>query len=154
MKNKLRKTSLSRIMVAGLFCGVAAAIIANVYFFFYTGLTDMESTLFFNPIIILISIPLTTVVASLIYYMIVNFFNKSEAFFVWLFVVIGLMSIIPVLNFQPSVERPFVTITGGLLLGIMGITYISISIFLPYLIHHPQIYRTYHQVNWYKHYKQ
>lgn len=153
MKNKMKRSSISRILLAGLFCGVATALIANIYFFIYKGSTGIEPGWLINPVIILVSVPAIVVIASIIYYFIVYYFEKKESLFIYLTVALVLISAGLILSLPYSGEKSVVTLNDGLLLGIIVITGISTCVFFPYLVHHPKIYMTYNQMYWHRNYR-
>ena len=148
MKNEFKKMSLSRLLLAGLLCGIITAIIDVVYAGIYRDATDLEKYSGIGPTIIFIAIPLTFLIVSGFYYLLVHYFNKGELFFIAVFAVVALIGITIDMNFRHSVGQTLMTTAHGLFFGMEIITGLAICILLPYFAHHPRIYMTKDEMNW------
>lgn len=153
MKNKTKKGGFSRVLLAGLFCGVTTAVISNVFFFLYKGVTGIEPNWLINPIMILVIVPLLIVIASIVYYLIVYYFEKRRSLFMYVMAAMMLIGTALILSLSYAEARSGVSENDCLLIGILLITGISICFFLPYLVHHPRIYMTNNHMYWHRRYR-
>ena len=128
-----RNTSLSRALLAGLACGILAAILNLLYTYFYRKATTFTDTGMFEPLLIFIGFPLLFLVVAVIYYEMVEFIKKGGLIFTVLFVLIMAVGIISsITQYGRGME--------GFLLGIILITGIMMAFLLPYLATHAKIF--------------
>ena len=148
MKSEFRKMTFSRALLAGVLCGIVTAIFIAGYAGIYRNETDFEKLAGINPTIIFAFVPLVTVIAAVIYYLLVHYFGKGEVFFETVFIVLMLIAVAKDIRFHRSVGETLMTTANGFLFGLEIITGLAICIFLPYLAHHPKIYMTNDELKW------
>jgi hypothetical protein len=129
----LRNTSLSRSLLAGLACGILAALLIVIYGIIYIKATAFSGSVFFEPLLIFIGTPLLFLITGFIFFEMVEYIKKGRMFFTVVFLLLMLMATIPSLNNQDKAKA-------GLFLGIIVITGLLISFLLPFLATHARIF--------------
>lgn len=129
----LRNTSLSRSLLAGLACGILAALLNVLYTYFYRKATDFSGSVLFEPLMIFIAFPLLFLVAGFIFFEMVEYIRKGRLFFTVLFLLLMVVAaILGISNYTGEKE--------GLLLGVIAITGLLLSFLLPFLATHARIF--------------
>ncbi len=132
-----KESSFSRALLAGLICGIIAAVLIVIYTSQYRKITGFEGLGFIEPSIIFIGSPLLLVFAAFVFLGMVELFKKGELFFILLALLLTVGAIFFDLL---SKEGPIMSGSKGLLLGIEVITGLIISFLLPFLGTHPKIF--------------
>lgn len=145
MKKKSKKITLTRALLAGLFCGLLTSVAVVLYTLIYRDSTNLEKFIIISPVPIFIGIPLLMIVSGIIYFLLVSYVARGETWFVILFIALMLAALIA--DMSPA-GKTLVTTPHGLLFGISAITGLAACIFLPYLAHHPRIYMTAGEMKW------
>jgi drug/metabolite transporter (DMT)-like permease len=128
-----RNTSLSRSLLAGLACGILAALLNVLYTYFYRTATEFSGSMLFEPLVIFIAFPLLFLVGGFLFFEMVEFIKKGRLFFTVFFLLLMLIAaILGINNYGKEME--------GLLLGIIAITGLLMSFLLPFLATHARIF--------------
>ena len=139
IKDKTAKnTSFSRSLMAGLICGIIAAVANAAYNFYYRKATGFESSGFIEPLIIFIAFPLLLIIAGIIFFEMVEYIKRGKLLFTILFLVLMLTAIFVDLFTQGT--QQLMSGTRGLLFGMEIITGLLIAFLLPFLATHPKIF--------------
>ena len=128
-----KNTSFSRSLLAGIVCGILAAILNLVFTVFYRKATDFAAYKVVEPLLIFIAFPLLFVIAGFIFFEMVENIRKGRLYFTILSLV--MMAIALVFGLR-QLERGI----GDLLFGIILITGLLVSLLLPFLATHPKIF--------------
>jgi drug/metabolite transporter (DMT)-like permease len=128
-----KNTSISRSLMAGLACGIVAAVLNVAYSYFYRKATGFTGAALFEPLIIFIAFPLLFLIAGFIFFEMADTIKKGRPIFTILF--LTLMCIGTILNLNNGVVGK-----EGLIMGIVLITGILIALLLPFLATHPKIF--------------
>jgi hypothetical protein len=128
-----KNTSLSRALLAGLACGILAAILNLLYSYFYRKATTFTDAGLFEPLLVFVGFPLLFIVIAVIFYEMVEYIKKGGLIFTCVFLLIMAAAIILSLSqYEKGME--------GFLLGIILITGLLIALLLPYLATHAKIF--------------
>jgi hypothetical protein len=133
-----RTTSFSRSLIAGLVCGIIAALLNAVYDLFYRTSTGFESDKLISPVPIFFAIPALLLIAGIIFFEMVEFIKIGRLLFTLIF--LGLTIIAIVIDVSARGESGAISGKSGLLLGIVVVTGLIISFLLPFLATHPKIF--------------
>jgi hypothetical protein len=139
IKDKHAKTtSFSRALMAGVVCGVIAALLNAVYDLFYRTSTGFESDKLISPVPIFFAIPVVMMVAGIIFFEMVEFIKVGRLLFTAIFLVLTVIAIV----FDVSARGESGAMSGrsGLLLGIVIVTGLVVAFLLPFLATHPKIF--------------
>ena len=128
-----KNTSFSRSLLAGIVCGILAAILNLVYTVYYRKVTDFKGYKVVEPLLIFIAFPLLFVIAGFIFFEMVENIRKGRLYFTVLSLVMMAIALIFGLR---QLERGI----GELLFGITLITGLIVSLLLPFLATHPKIF--------------
>lgn len=149
METEIKKTTLSRALLASLFSGFITAIAIILYSYFYREGTGFEGyDVVLSPIPIFIGIPLLQIIGGTIYFLLVNNIAKGEILFIAIITILMFAGLFTEINLSASGGQPLLTIPHGLLFGMEIIIGLSLSVFLPFLAHHPKIYMTSEELMW------
>ena len=128
-----KNTSFSRSLLAGIVCGILAAILNLAYTTFYRKATDFTSFKVVEPLLIFIAFPLLFVIAGFIFFEMVENIKKGRLYFTILsLVMMGVALIFGLRQLDKGI--------GDLLFGIILITGLLVSLLLPFLATHPKIF--------------
>ena len=125
-------TSFSRCLMAGLACGIIAAILNAAYSYFYGNLTGFAVSVF-DPLLIFFGVPLLFMIAGFILYEMVEYIKGGRLLFTILAIMLVIAATIVALN-KYGKEMD------GLLLGINLISGLILAFLLPYLATHAKIF--------------
>lgn len=128
-----KNTSISRSLLAGLACGIIAAILNVGYMYFYRKATGFTGVGLFEPLFFFIAFPLLFIIAGFIFFEMIEYIKRGRMVFTFLFLLLTLMATISDLNSFGKAKEEF-------LLGIILITGILISLLLPFLATHAKIF--------------
>jgi len=128
-----KNTSFSRSLLAGIVCGLLAAILNLAYTTFYRKATDFTSFKVVEPLLIFIAFPLLFVIAGFIFFEMVENIKKGRLYFTILsLVMMGVALVFGLRQLDKGI--------GDLLFGIILITGLLVSLLLPFLATHPKIF--------------
>jgi len=128
-----KNTSFSRSLLAGIVCGILAAILNLAYTTFYRKATDFTSFKVVEPLLIFIAFPLLFVIAGFIFFEMVENMRKGRLYFTILsLVMMGVALVFGLRQLDKGI--------GDLLFGIILITGLLVSLLLPFLATHPKIF--------------
>lgn len=128
-----KNTSFSRSLLAGIVCGILAAILNLAYTTFYRKATDFTSFKVVEPLLIFIAFPLLFVIAGFIFFEMVENMKKGRLYFTILsLVMMGVALVFGLRQLDKGI--------GDLLFGIILITGLLVSLLLPFLATHPKIF--------------
>ena len=128
-----KNTSFSRSLLAGIVCGILAAILNLAYTTFYRKATDFTSFKVVEPLLIFIAFPLLFVIAGFIFFEMVENIKKGRLYFTVLsLVMMGVALVFGLRQLDKGI--------GDLLFGIILITGLLVSLLLPFLATHPKIF--------------
>ena len=128
-----KNTSFSRSLLAGIVCGILAAILNLAYTTFYRKATDFTSFKVVEPLLIFIAFPLLFVIAGFIFFEMVENIKKGRLYFTILsLVMMGVALVFGLRQLNKGI--------GDLLFGIILITGLLVSLLLPFLATHPKIF--------------
>ena len=128
-----KNTSFSRSLLAGIVCGILAAILNLAYTTFYRKATDFTSFKVVEPLLIFIAFPLLFVIAGFIFFEMVENMRKGRLYFTILsLVMMGVALVFGLRQLNKGI--------GDLLFGIILITGLLVSLLLPFLATHPKIF--------------
>ncbi|HZJ59422.1 MAG TPA: hypothetical protein VFD24_04070 [Chitinophagaceae bacterium] len=128
-----KNTSFSRSLLAGIVCGILAAILNLAYTTFYRKATDFTSFKVVEPLLIFIAFPLLFVIAGFIFFEMVENIKKGRLYFTILsLVMMGVALVFGLRQLDKGI--------GDLLFGIILITGLLVSLLLPFLATHPKIF--------------
>jgi hypothetical protein len=126
-------TSVSRSLLAGLACGILAAILNVAYGYFYSKATGFAVPVLFEPLLSFVGFPLLFIIVGFIFFEMVECMKKGKLFFTILFLLLLLIAIILVISSYSTGMKEF-------LLGIFAITGLLLSLLLPFLATHARIF--------------
>jgi len=119
--------------LAGIVCGILAAILNLAYTTFYRKATDFTSFKVVEPLLIFIAFPLLFVIAGFIFFEMVENMRKGRLYFTILsLVMMGVALVFGLRQLDKGI--------GDLLFGIILITGLLVSLLLPFLATHPKIF--------------
>ena len=128
-----KNTSFSRSLLAGIVCGILAAILNVVYTVFYRKATDFTAYKVVEPLLIFIAFPLLFVIAGFIFFEMVENIRKGRVYFTILsLIMMGVALLFGLRQLEKGI--------GDLLFGIILITGLLVSLLLPFLATHPKIF--------------
>jgi len=119
--------------MAGLACGIVAAVLNVAYGYFYRKATAFTGATLLEPLIMFVAFPLLFVIAGLIFFEMTDSIKKGGLMFTLLFLLIMGAAMVINLNSAEGGKE-------GLLLGIIIITGFLISFLLPFLATHAKIF--------------
>lgn len=126
-------TSISRSLLAGLACGIIAALLDEVYNVIFINASRYNGTVLSSPVVIFIGIPLFTVIGGAIFYEMVEYVKSGKLLFTLLFLLLMALAIIVDLNRSGKEMK-------GLVLGIVLITGLLTALLLPFFATHAKIF--------------
>ena len=97
-----KNTSFSRSLLAGIVCGILAAILNIAYTVFYRKATDFTAYKVVEPLLIFIAFPLLFVIAGFIFFEMVENIRKGRLYFTILSLV--MMAIALIFGLRPLEE--------------------------------------------------
>ncbi len=130
-----RTTSFSRALLAGVICGLIAALVNVIYDFVYRRIADFHIDKLISPFPIFIGFPLMMAIAGIIFWILVEYLKQGKLVFTIIFFLATLVALAFDI-FGPNVSSQMT----GLLLGMIIVSGILIAFLLPYLATHPGIF--------------
>ena len=128
-----RNTSFSRSLLAGMICGILAAILNVVFTAFYRKANDFTAYKVVDPLLIFIAFPLLFVIAGFVFFEMVENIKKGRLYFTTVSLVMMAIALFFGLR---QLEKKI----GDLLFGIILISGLLVSLLFPFLATHPKIF--------------
>src|SRR5687767_7429178 len=128
-----KNTSISRALMAGLACGIAAAILSGIYTYFYRKATDYTGSFYFEPLLLFVGFPVLFLIFALIYFEMTDYMKRGGLLFS---VVILALTLVGTIFGLGEIEKG----EEGLLLGYLLITGVLLAVLLPFLATHAKIF--------------
>jgi hypothetical protein len=126
-------TSTSRCLMAGLACGILAAVLNAIYTYFYGNSADLSHGMLLSPVTFFIGIPILFLLAGFILFEMVEYVKKGRIIFSILFLLLTALATIIALNrYDQGMD--------GLVAGLIIINGLLISLLLPYLATHAKLF--------------
>ena len=88
-----RTTSFSRALLAGVICGLIAALVNVVYDFVYRRITDFHSDKLISPFPIFMGFPLMMAIAGIIFWILVEYLKQGKLVFTIIFFLATLVAL-------------------------------------------------------------
>jgi hypothetical protein len=127
-----KNTSISRSLMAGLACGIAAAALSGLYTYIYRKATDYSGSMYFEPLLIFFAFPVVFLIAAVIYFEMADYMKKGGLLFIILIVSLTIIgAIFGLAEFEKGKQ--------GLLLGYVLITGVLLAL-VPFLATHAKIF--------------
>jgi len=136
METDLRERALYRSLMSGLFAGIVITIANLAYNFLYRDLTSFNPSFFVNVTTIIFISLLLSVVAGILYYLIVAYAEKSKILYILLLVVLTAVVTYVAFTVHRSVDIKVSTQFHGLFAGIVLITGLIDAFLIPYMAEH------------------
>jgi len=128
-----KNTSISRSLMAGLACGIIAALLNALFSYFYRKSTAFSGAEYFEPLLIFIGFPLFFLAAGLVFFEMADTMKRGGLLFSIICICLVLVAVIFWLG-NLDQERQ------GLFLGMTLICGLLLSFLLPYLATHARIF--------------
>jgi hypothetical protein len=126
-------TSTSRCLMAGLACGILAAVLNAVYTYIYGNATNLSHGMLLSPVTFFIGVPILFLAAGFIFFEMVEYIKKGRFIFSILFLLLTALATMIVLNMYEGAMEGFVA-------GLIIINGLLISLLLPYLATHAKLF--------------
>jgi ABC-type thiamin/hydroxymethylpyrimidine transport system permease subunit len=136
METDLRESPFYRSLMSGLFAGIVITIANLAYNFLYRDLTSFNPSYFVNVTTIIFISILLSLVAGILYYLIVPYAKKSRLLYIILFVLLTAFVTYLAFTVQRSVDMKVTTQFHGLFAGIVIITGLVDAFLIPYMAEH------------------
>lgn len=135
-----QQSYLSKAILAGVFAGIAATLANLAYDFFFRNITQFVPAQIINVSTIIFTTMLFFTVSGLVYFFASKFIKKGDIVYIIVFAVLSLLCSQWAMHVNRSSD-PLVTANFRiLLLGIVAITGILSTFFIPYLMKHQKIF--------------
>ena len=119
--------------MAGLACGIAAAVLSGIYTYFYRKATDYSGSFYFEPLLLFVGFPVLFLIASVIYFEMADYMKRGGLLFSLLILALVLVGTVFGLGEIQQGEE-------GLLLGYILISGLLLAGLLPFLATHAKIF--------------
>jgi FtsH-binding integral membrane protein len=126
-------------LMAGLFGGIIVTIANLMYNFIYRGVTRFNPSEVINVTSIIFVSLILSMVAGIIYYMIVSYAHKSKMIYIALFIVLTVVVVYGGFSIQRSTNPNVTAHFHWLLGGIVIITGLTDALLIPYMAKHENI---------------
>lgn len=141
MNYDFSQTSLSKSILAGLATGIIATVANLVYNFIFRGITKLSLLVsVINVTTVIFASILLCIVASFVYHFIVFYLKKNATIYQVLFIAITIIAIVLGLNFHRSSNQNISNQFDVLYLGMVVITGLSMTLFIPWLAKHKNVF--------------
>lgn len=119
--------------MAGLACGILAAVLNAVYTYIYGNATNLSHGMLLSPVTFFIGVPILFLAAGFIFFEMVEYIKKGRFIFSILFLLLTALATMIVLNMYEGAMEGFVA-------GLIIINGLLISLLLPYLATHAKLF--------------
>jgi hypothetical protein len=128
-----KNTSISRALLAGLACGIVAAVLSAIFTYFYRKATDYSGSFYFEPLLLFVGFPVLFLIGALIYFEMTDYMKRGGLLFSLLILA---MTVVGTIFGLGEIEKG----EEGLLLGYMLIGGVLLAVLLPFLATHAKIF--------------
>lgn len=135
-----QQSYLSKTILAGVFAGISATLANLGYDFFFRNITEFEPSQIINVSTIIFATMLFFTVAGLLYFFSSRFIRNGEKLYTLLFSLLTIFCFIRGMQVTRSADPKVTAEFRNLLLGIVTITGVWASFFIPCLMKHPSIF--------------
>jgi len=136
METDLREKAFYRSLMSGLFAGIVITIANLAYNFLYRDLTSFNPSFFVNVTTIIFISIILSVIAGIMYYLIVPYAKKSKILYIFLFVVLTTFVTYLAFTVHRSIDLKVSAQFHGLFAGIVIITGLIDAFLIPYMAEH------------------
>lgn len=133
METEIEHGSFYKSLMAGLFAGIIIAIANLIFNFIYRSATSFNPSQIVNVSSIIFLSLILSVLAGILYYVIVPFAKKSKVLFIVLFFVLTVIVTYVAFNVNRSSDATVSSQFHGLFAGIVIITGTVNALFIPYM---------------------
>jgi len=123
-------------LMGGLFAGIVITIVNLAYNFLYRDLTSFNPSYLVNVTSIIFISIVFSVLAGIMYYLIVPYAKKSNVLFIFLFIVLTALLTYVAFTVHRSVNLKVSTQFQGLFAGLVLITGLIDAFLIPYMVEH------------------
>jgi len=120
-------------LMAGLFGGIVVTLANLVYNFIYRGVTRFNPSELVNVTSIIFISILLSIVAGILYYLIVPYAHKSKLIYIALFIALTIFVTYTAFSVDRSSDLHVSAQFHGLLAGIVAITGVTDALLIPYM---------------------
>ena len=133
MEREIEQGSFYKSLMAGLFAGIVLTIANLIFNFIYRSVTGFNPSQIVNVTSIIFVSLILSVLAGILYYLIVPYAHKSRFMFIILFIVLTIIVTYIAFNVTRSSDVSVSTQFHGLFAGIVIITGIVDALLIPYM---------------------
>ncbi len=135
-----KQTGFSKILMTGLFTGIIATLLNLVYNYVYRSVTNLNPSEIINvSSLIFISVSVL-LIAGFIYFLFVKYLKQGKIFYIILFLILTVLSIVVAFAFQRSSDPQISSQFRGLFIGVNLILGLSATFVIPYLSNHDKLF--------------
>ncbi|MBI2273827.1 MAG: hypothetical protein HYU70_08515 [Bacteroidetes bacterium] len=134
------KHYLSKTILAGVFAGIAATLGNLFYDLFFRSFTQFVPSQIINVATIIFSTMLLFVVAGLLYFFLSKFVKQGILFYIIVLAILFMLCFSWGLHINRSADPAVTADFRVLFLGIVSISGLFATFFVPYLMQHPSIF--------------
>ncbi len=131
---------LSKTVLAGVFAGIAATLSNLAYDYFFRSFTEFSPSQIINVSTIIFATMLFFTVAGVIYYFISSFMKKGQIIYIILYAAIAFFCLNWGMHVQRSADLKVSANFRVLFVGILSISFLLATLFIPYLMNHQSIF--------------
>jgi len=133
METEIETGSFYKSLMAGLFAGIVVTVVNLIFNFIYRNATGFNPSLIVNVTSIIFVSLILSVLAGILYYLIVPYGHKSKFLFIILFFVLTVIVTYVAFNVTRSSNATVTTQFHGLFAGIVVITGLINALLIPYM---------------------
>lgn len=126
-------------LMSGLFGGIVVTLVNLIYNFIYRGITRFNPSQFVNVTTIIFVSLLLSIVAGILYYVIVPYGKKSKTLYITLFILLTVFVTYTAFTVQRSNDANVTSQFHGLFAGIVIITGLIDALLIPYMATHKNV---------------
>lgn len=141
MRTGYAPINFDRCLLAGLFTGLVAAIVAIVFNVIYRGSTNLIAFAVVMPISIFTAFPFFNLVLGGVYFLFVQNLKRGARVFIVVFLLATILSIV-LTRYTGSRADRLVDEFRGLVVGLEIIEGVLGAFLIPYFVNHPTMYLT------------
>ncbi|MEA3426559.1 MAG: hypothetical protein U9R46_09955 [Bacteroidota bacterium] len=141
MKNHVSEQHyLSKTILAGVFAGIAATLGNLFYDLFFRSITQFVPSQIINVATIIFATMLLFLVAGVLYFFSSKYLKRGHWVYIALCIILSILCFSWGLHINRSADPIISADFRVLFLGIVTISGLSVTFFIPYLMKHPSIY--------------
>jgi hypothetical protein len=136
METDINNGPFYKSLMGGLFAGIVITVVNLGYNFLYRDLTSFNPSYFVNVTSIIFISIVFSVLAGIMYYLIVPYAKKSNVLFIFIFIVLTALLTYVAFTVHRSVDLKVSTQFQGLFAGLVLITGLIDAFLIPYMVEH------------------